>query len=150
MHYSFHLLYWVCGIEDGAGEGDAIDTGLHYGRDVGEGDASYGYDWDVNALGLHLSDDVLVAFKTEDRGETLLCGGETKWTTTDVIGRGTIVGEDIIECVCRATDDEVVAEKASGFGYWHIVLTEMNTIGTTLTDEFDMVVDDECGLILVA
>lgn len=150
MHYSFHLLYWVWGIEDGAGEGDAIDTGLHYGRDVGEGDASYGNNRDVNALRLHLCYDILVAFKTEDRGETLLCGGETKWTTTDVIGRGTIVGEDIIECVCRATDDEVVAEKASGFGYWHIVLTEMNTIGTTLTDEFDMVVDDECGLILVA
>ena len=105
---------------------------------------------DVNALRLHLCHDVLIAFETEDRGETLLCGGETEWTTTDVIGRGTIVGEDIIECVCRATDDEVVAEKASGFGYRHIVLTEMNTIGATLTDEFDMIVDDECCLILVA
>ena len=149
-HYPFHLLDWVWGIEDGAGEGNAIDTGLHYGRDVVDGDASYGNNRDVNALRLHLCYDVLVAFETEDRGKTLLCGGETEWTTTDVIGRGTIVGEDIFECVCRATDDEVVAEKASGFGYWHIVLTEMNTIGATLTDEFDMVVDDECGLILVA
>ncbi len=58
--------------------------------------------------------------------------------------------EDIFERVCRATDDEVIAEKASGFGYWHIVLTEMNTIGATLTDEFDMVVDDERGLVSVA
>lgn len=150
MHYSFHLLYWVWGIEDGAGEGDAIDAGLHYGRDVGEGDASYGYDWDVNALRLHLCYDILVAFKTEDRGETLLCGGETKWTTTDVIGRGTIVGEDIIECVCRASDDVIVAEDAPCFGYWHIVLSEMYSVSVTFAYEFHVVVDDECGLISVA
>lgn len=149
-HYSFHLLDWVWGIEDGAGEGDAIDAGLHYGRDVGEGDTSYGYDWDVNALGLHLGDDVLVTFETEYRGETLLGGGETEWSATDVIGGGTIVGEDIFECVCRATDDEVIAEDAPCFGYWHIFLSEMYSVSVTFAYEFHVVVDDECGLISVA
>lgn len=141
---------WVGSVEDGAGEGNAVDTGLHDGRYVGDGDASYGYDWDVNALGLHLSDDVLVAYETEDRGETLLGGGETEWSATDVIGGGTIVGEDIFECVCCASDDVIVAEDASGFGYWHIILSEMYAVSVTFTYEFYVVIDNECGLILVA
>lgn len=58
--------------------------------------------------------------------------------------------EDIFERVCRATDDEVIAENASGFRYRHIILAEMDTVCATHTDELDMIVDDECGLILVA
>ncbi len=85
-YYSFHLLDGVGGVEDGTGEGYAVDAGRDDGGDVGGGDASYGYDGDVDVLSLHSGDDVAVAFKPEDRGESLLRGGETERTATDVIG----------------------------------------------------------------
>lgn len=85
-YYPFHLLDGVGGVEDGAGEGNAVDAGRDDGGDVGDGDASYGYDRDVDALSFHSGDDVTVAFKPEDRGESLLRGGETERTATDVIG----------------------------------------------------------------
>lgn len=58
--------------------------------------------------------------------------------------------EDIFERVCRATDDGVIAENASGFRYRHVVLAEMDTVRATLTDELDVVIDDEGGLVSVA
>ena len=76
----------VLGIEDAAAEGDAVNSRLHDVGNILLGDASDGNDWDIDIFCLHLLDNFLISFKTEDRGELLLGSGEAERTAADVIG----------------------------------------------------------------
>ena len=56
----------------------------------------------------------------------------------------------ILEGVCCSADDSVAAKYLSSLGNRHVFLAKMHTISSQLANQFHMVVDDECGTIVVA
>ena len=58
--------------------------------------------------------------------------------------------DDIFYGVGRAADDFPVSENLPGFIYRHVILSEMNTVGSCPFHQFHMVIEDEFRSVLTA
>ena len=104
----------------------------------------------MDAFRLHLLYDGTVALQSEDGAELFFCGGEAERSATDVVGSGFIVCPYVIERVGRTSDEEILSEDFPCFGYRHVVLAQVHSVGLQLAHQFHPVVDEESGSVRAA